>query len=120
MSYMRLPEMEVVRFKESDVVVASGTAVLSMKWSYFGDSIKGNGVVNYNGNDYVMSSQDNLDALLNAMSNIGVNGGTEIRTSPNAEYHTLNGVLQKEFKSGVGSPDWNGTFTLTNGTFLKQ
>ena len=60
MSKMRVPKMDVVRFKESDVIVASGGLPNFIKVTGFNDNISGNGTVEYNGVIYNKSNYTDL------------------------------------------------------------
>ena len=53
MSKMSKPEMDVVRFKENDIIVASGVGATIPKLSLFGfaDDIAGNGYMIFNLNN---------------------------------------------------------------------
>lgn len=62
MSKMRVPEMDVVRFKESDVIVASGleASTIKLTLSGFADSVEGNGRITYKNTTYDWGSAVNL------------------------------------------------------------
>lgn len=60
MSKMRVPEMDVVRFKENDVIVASGGLPNFFIVTGFNDSIPGNGIIKYNGVIYNKSNYTDL------------------------------------------------------------
>ena len=64
MSKMRVPKMDVVRFKENDVIVASGGLPNFMKITGFNDSTPGNGTIKYNGVTYNKSNYLDLINLL--------------------------------------------------------
>ncbi len=48
MSKMVTPYVDVVRFRESDVIVASGV----LRFTNFSDTVRANGQVSYNGHTY--------------------------------------------------------------------
>ncbi len=60
MAKMRMAEMDVVRFNESDVIVASGV----LKLSGFGDSKANTGSFTYKGNTYAASEISSLKSVL--------------------------------------------------------
>ncbi len=64
MSKMVTPEMDVVRFRESDVIVASGV----LRFTNFNDTVRANGQVSYNGHTYDTSKYPALVTdFLNAL-----------------------------------------------------
>lgn len=66
MSKMSKPEMDVVRFKENDIIVASGGGLPNfIKITGFNDTIADNGTVEYNGVIYNKSTySDLIDCLI--------------------------------------------------------
>ena len=124
MSKMVRPEMSVVRFKEADVIVASG-AVTAMQWANFGDNVKANGVITYKGSDYTIDSIANVNNVITAMGDMGVNEGTKVTTQttvsdPSSLQYTLRWVLEKEVNEGV-SPAWAGDFAYnTTGNYFYK
>ena len=66
MSKMVAPKMDVVRFRESDVIVASGV----LRFTNFSDTVRANGQVSYNGHTYDTSNYPTrVDAFINALGN---------------------------------------------------
>ena len=125
MSKMVRPEMSVVRFKEADVIVASG-AVTAMQWTGFGDGVKANGVITYKGTGYTIDSIANVNNVITAMGDMGVTEGTKVTTQttvsdPSSLQYTLRWVLEKEVNEGV-SPAWGGDFAYnaTGNYFYKK
>lgn len=57
MSTMKRPEMDVVRFKEADIIVASGNIATL---SGFNDNEARNGIVSYGGTDYKRDDRDSF------------------------------------------------------------
>ena len=105
MSKMKKPEMSVVRFKESDVIVASGTGAKTVSFTKLGNKTAGDGIATYNGVDYVMSGSavDFLTAV-GATTNAGINNGTKTIS--------VNHLFSVESSgTGVSSKNWNGTYT---------
>lgn len=115
MSKMTRPTMEVIRFKESDIVVASGAGFSNSK---FGNGVAGDGVVTYNGTPYAMSSYDAVSSFLGVLAGDGIrNAGI----SNGSTTQSLRGVLEVEASRGAGA-GWNGSYvydstaTWNNGT----
>ena len=118
--FMNKPEADVIRFSSSDVVAASA---LTMTWSQFGDNKKANGIVNYNGQTYNISSSANVNSFINDLSNsgTGANGNTNVYWSANSgDDHTVSSLLSKEVTNGIQDPNWNGTYVYENGIFTKK
>ena len=110
MSQMRKPEMEVIRFTESDIVVASnGARRMATSFSLTGvnanDGI-GNGIANYNNTDYSINSTNAVNTFISALgvSDAGIDNG-RIRAP-----QSLVGTLNVEATKGtIGN--WDGTYT---------
>ena len=70
-SQMRRPEMEVIRFTESDIVVASNggrrATTPSLTLTGFNGKKPADGVANLNGVDYSISSLDDVNTFLGAL-----------------------------------------------------
>jgi hypothetical protein len=105
MSKMIRPEMSVVRFKEADVIVASG---LTMTWSNFGDGTAKNGVVTFNGTDYTISD---TTAISNLYNDMGVKRTAGLENRDGTVDKSINTVLNLELSGdGVSSKAWNTTY----------
>ena len=64
MSKMVTPYVDVVRFRESDVIVASGV----LRFTNFNDTVRANGQVSYNGHTYDTSKYPTrVNDFLNAL-----------------------------------------------------
>ena len=63
MSKMRVPEMDVVRFKENDVIVESG-AILGLTLYGFANTTKNDGTMTYKGTTYDGSNYNDLISAL--------------------------------------------------------
>ena len=99
------PEMSVVRFKEADVIVASG---LTMTWSNFGDGTAKNGVVTFNGTDYTISD---TTAISNLYNDMGVKRTAGLENRDGTVDKSINTVLNLELSGdGVSSKAWNTTY----------
>ena len=119
MNKMRTPKMDVIRFKENDVIVASGTAANTMTWSNFGDGIAQNGIVSYNGQSFTIRSAGDNASLYDALSSIGVKRSTEIDNKETTQIMYF--ILASEVKNtGVESTAWNGTYAWNGSSFIKQ
>lgn len=110
MSQMRKPEMEVIRFAESDIVVASnGARRMATSFSLTGVNAndgKGNGIANYNNTNYLLNSEDAVKTFISAMgvSDAGIDNG-RIRAP-----QSLVGTLNVEATKGtIGN--WDGTYS---------
>ena len=127
MSKMIRPEMSVVRFKEADVIVASG---LTMTWSNFGDGTAKNGVVTFNGKDYTISD---TTAISNLYNDMGVKRTAGLENRDGTVDKSINTVLNLELSGdGVSSKAWNTTYvydanaiwnngsTDIRGVFMRQ
>ena len=129
MSQMRKPEMEVIRFAESDIVVASnGSRRMATSFSLTNVNAKdgaGNGIANYNNTNYLLNSEDAVKTFISAMgvSNAGISIGGDAQS--------LRGTLNKEANLGtsgswdgyyVYDPDatWNNGKRNLYGVFIRQ
>ena len=109
---MRKPEMEVIRFTESDIVVASGSRRMATSFSLTKvNSINrggtaADGIATYNNTDYLLDSPNAVNNFISAMgvSNAGIDNG-RIQAS-----QSLFGTLNIEATTGVKG-DWDGTYT---------
>ena len=111
MSKMRMPEMDVVRFQESDVIVASSN---SISLNLFGDGVNGNGYVTYLGQNYGnLQTAGDLSSFYSAFNkdhgtsiggttNIGYKGGM-------TNFDGLQSIDNTTSTSGIDGPYvWNG------------
>ncbi len=111
MSQMRKPEMEVIRFTESDIVVASNggrrVATPSLTLTNFSGGKAADGKAYLNGVEYSISSTDDVKTFLGALGNSGVkNAGIYAGTTTNPL--TFRGVLNTE--ATKGAKGWNGSY----------
>ena len=111
MSQMRKPVMEVIRFTESDIVVASNggrrMATPSLTLTGFNGKKPADGVANLNGVDYSISSLDDVNTFLGALGNAGVkSAGIYAGTTTNPL--TFRGVLRTE--ANTGAKGWDGNY----------
>ena len=103
MSKMSKPEMDVVRFKENDIIVASGVGATIPKLSLFGfaDDIPGNGymIFNLNNKKYEYSDRNTLRTdLINAgytddigISNVSALFRADYKGKNDESYYFTNG-----------------------------
>lgn len=110
MSQMRKPEMEIIRFTERDIVVASnGARRMATSFSLTGVNAndgEGNGIANYNNTDYPINSTNAVNTFISALgvSDAGIDNG-RIRAP-----QSLVGTLNVEATKGtIGN--WDGTYT---------
>ena len=111
MSKMRVPEMDVVRFKENDVIVASG-AILGLTLYGFANTIKKDGLMTYKGTSYNSSNYNDLITALTGdeyLDCIGENGSS------------ISWLFTQD-KNGKdkGFPDGTYIWNSDEETFLKQ
>lgn len=125
MSKMRMPEMSVVRFTESDVIVAS---IRSFTLHKYGDGQKGNAYVDYDGNIYGTtqpgggSFPESLYNDFNA-NNPGVNfsGSSDFHWgSDESGWSTQNfdWIIGQDNTDSSSSVD--GTYRWSGAQFIKQ
>ena len=125
MSKWSKPEMKVIRFKEADVIVASG-AVSTKDWSGFGDGIASNAVVKFNGISYTIDSQDVINQIISATgrNNPGINNGESTMSVKKLLGHELEGTVSSKRWNGnyVYDPNatWNNGTKDLKGLFTKQ
>ena len=129
MRQMKKPEMEVIRFSENDIVVASKgrEKSASINLSGFTGSVPKDGTVKFNGNSYSIASTDDVGAFLDAMRNYGIsNAGISNGTTTQSLRSTL------LYEVSTGARNWDGTFDYDptvfwnngyqdlNGVFIRQ
>ena len=103
MSKMRTPEMEVVRFTQSDVIVASGASVpTTMTVTGWRDGIKDNLELNYGGTVYTNSNRSDLIDLLSD------NGQNENAVTSAGSDFTITQLFQVEAKNDGTSKSLTG------------
>ncbi len=131
------PQMQVVHFNESDVIVASGggsgyvASPTSMLLSNFGDGVANNGIISHNGTDYLCNNRNaGQDAAVAIRNALGLSGGwidlypTDSNRIKTSVFAVGNGEANSggfTFKSGKQEYDVNGIYTYNgNGGFIKQ
>lgn len=132
MSQMRKPEMEVIRFTESDIVVASNGSrrmqTASLNLTGFGQQgVKGDGIATLNGTSYSINTLNDVDTFTNALNNsdifnAGISNGTTTQT--------LRGTFRAEVNKGAEHWDgyylydsdaiWNNGNKNLKGVFIRQ
>lgn len=107
MSKMIRPEMSVVRFKEADVIVASGgsSAPQSMSASGWANGVEGDFTLNYGGKDYGYNDRYTLISLLNQ-------NGQSDHTSTYGTKPTIEGLYNidhndDKYTTPINGFDWN-------------
>ena len=118
MSKMRTPEMEVVRFKEADVIVASGYS--SMSVSGFQNKTPNDASFNVSGvASYTNDGTQDISAFYSALSThyeATINGSTTLDRGDVAASFT---TLFERDASGT-SRDFDGTYSWTGTGFKRQ
>ena len=112
MNKMNRPEMDVVRFIESDVIVAS-TGVLRI--SNFADYDSGNGMMNYKGVDYTYNNYSALGQALNRK--------TTIQTTESGYEYSYSTIFINEHEGGQvmeGVQTADGDYYWRNGAWRMQ
>lgn len=128
MRTMKTPEMEVVRFNEADIIVASGLQPGATIRMDMGGSAPKNAVVTYNNRSYSMAGYTNYSAYENDLA--GTIGTKPLSAkmkgvSPAADDRnlTLSALLQEEFNGHIKSPGrWTQDFTYdsANNQFIAS
>ena len=122
MSRMSAPTMEVVRFKEADVIVASGGYNrTSMQLKGFGTGTQGNGWLRFNSTEY--SAANNYSGFHNDFQERITDNydysGTQFLN--NGVYRTIGDLINNEnTNESVLAFSWDGTYIWQNGQFEKQ
>lgn len=109
MSTMKRPEMEVVRFKEADIIVASGNIA---RLSGFGNGGTDNGSVSFGGKNYFYQDRESLYQNLHNGSSTTFDNYNNIAEIANLfEFEHYNDELTNE---------WDGTYHWNGSKFIKQ
>ena len=118
---MTTPEMNVVRFKENDIIVASGD---TLRLSKLGDGQAKNGIVNYKNQTFTLTDQNAVYAVLAALNAEGHSIDTLVDNgSYNASVRSLFNIeanVSGNYESGVRNSGYNGTYLYIDGRFRKQ
>lgn len=129
MSQMRKPEMEVIRFAESDIVVASnGARRMATSFSLTGvnkNGAIGDGIANYNNTDYFLTSETAVNTFISAMgvSNAGISNGKNTQSLRATLKRETDSVMKGNWDGYyVYDPDaiWNNGNRDLNGVFKLQ
>ena len=116
---MKTPEMEVVRFNESDVIVASGNVVASVYG--FNDEVAKNAGVKWRGIDYKTTNANGARDLLSALGQDGI--PSSVTFSSGHGSFTVSEMFDDdtmEVDDERSIPLFNGTYTYRNGGFHLQ
>ena len=126
---MQRPEMVVVRFDENDVIVASGgfRSVPSITMSRFSGGTPKDGLVQYNGTNYSISSKDDVSTFLSALRSNGIkNAGISNGKSTQSLRNTLGYEVTDGARNWDGTYDYDPTAKWNNGdidifgVFIRQ
>lgn len=132
MSLMKKPEMDVIRFKENDIVVASnGRHIIteqSIEFTGLTGGVAGDGTVTYNGIVYPLTSYADVSTFIKVLRDDGIaNAGVSTGGTP----QSLRGTLRTEasdgakyFSDGVYYYDPSATWSVDSntyeGVFIRQ
>ena len=114
MRKMKTPEIDVIRFTESDVIVASGGGILTL--SQMGDGDNDNNIASFGGHDY--TKVDGSGALVSALNSF-YGGGIKDETMIQGDGVGMPiGFLFEQ----DGAPAFNGNYKYDSrwGVILKQ
>ena len=128
MTKMSKPEMAVVRFAESDVIVASSRLMsASVNLTGFSGGVPGDGQVMFNNNTYTLTFRDAVSDFLGVMRNHGIsNAGISNGTTTQSFRNTLYAEASQGARNWDGNynydPDatWNNGSKDLYGVFIRQ
>lgn len=113
MSKMRMPEMSIVRFTESDVIVASLFTV-----EYTGDTT---------GYNFTITRPDGVQIYNNSRGSSGRNmmggyGGMEAKFyySETTNSYSLRGLIENDSRDPATPVPVDGLYTYSNGVFTRS
>ena len=124
MSNMRKPEMDVIRFKEEDIVAASNEG-FQMTIREFANHNAKDGTVTFNNQTYTIDSQASIDSVFAALPS-GITSDTQIYITPTVSTSLGNGFqaeanLDGKHAGGATATEWNNTFVYDGSIFkIKQ
>ena len=117
MSKMRVPKMDVVRFKENDVIVASG-AIPSLTLFNFANTIKNDGKMTYKGTSY---NSTNYNDLITALKVDGYPDWIGENGSSFSWFMSISGLFKQDKKGNDrGFPDGTYIWNSDEAAFFKQ
>ena len=109
---METPKMDVVRFQEADVIVASPIPATPVFLTGFKDTSANNGKVSFdhNGQSYLFETKNYNDAtsFANAVTNAGV-ADVNFNDNSDPDNHSLNGLFYADI-AGESLPIPDGTY----------
>ena len=121
MRKMKTPEMDVVRFKESDVIVASGGVPAGvMTLTGYSDFTQGNGKMSFGGKDY--SSEYiiyNTADFVNAVQKSYPGAGNVMYLKNASQEESARNFAWDDYYSGMPIDDADGDYEFNNGVFTK-
>ena len=123
MSKMRVPEMDVVRFKESDVIVASGAKTMTI--SNFGDRINLNGRFTFGSFSYTNRDVHNNFESFKSDFNSYFGANIQYRNQivfdfDNAISYDLSYLVRREVVDSAANNICNGTYSWDGVKFNRQ
>ena len=114
---MTTPEMNVVRFKENDIIVASGDA---LRLSNFYDGQPNTGVVKYKNQTYTLTDSNAVDAVMTALNEAGHKSNTKLVRSENGSGRKFLEIMNDEINTGEFQGSWDGNYLFIDGVFKRQ
>ena len=120
MKNMKKPEVDVIRFKEEDIVAASN---FRMTIDKFSNSTAKDGIVTFNNKTYIMDSEASINNAINAMPG-GITSDTQVYITDTIHTSLWNGFqaeanLDGNHAGGATAKEWNNTFEYVNGVFTR-
>lgn len=123
MNKMVMPIIEVVRFKETDVIVAS-TYADNFTVANFGSrpnttpvGKQGDGTITYDGNVYGNGGTGTMDQFLAIIARSGMN--SQMTSTMNVT-RDISSIIDLEYNTTTLSNGWNGTYIYDGSTFVQQ
>ena len=120
MKNMKKPEVDVIRFKEEDIVAASN---FRMTIDKFGNQKQKDGIVTFNNTTYIMDSEESVINAIKAMP-AGITSDTQVYITNTVHTSLWNGFqaeanLDGNHPGGATAGQWNNTFEYVNGVFTR-
>ena len=123
---MKMPEMSVVRFNESDVIVASPIAktITLVRYGDSGEHASNNGYIKIDGVGYGVSQRHSLEQAYDMYDNFDL--GTMFHWNrTNSEgtgsgNSTFSGILEFDNSTGGSRPGLDGVYYWRDGAFYDN
>jgi len=123
MKKMAMPIIEVVRFKETDVIVAS-TYANNFTLTNFGSKsgtggVVGDGTITYDGKVYGNGGTGTMDQFLDIIASNGMNRRM-VLSAPYTTTTPIRDIINREYTADRLSNNWNGTYIYDGYAFVRQ